>query len=610
MRFKTLLHELHRRHVFKAGVAYLVVTWLLVQVLSIFIPAFEVSEELLQFAIVVMLACFPVWLIISWFYDITEDGIVRTQKIDHEEELVSTKSVNLNKVIITSLSVIVILLIVNTFRMKAEQKSVVETELVVGPDFKSSVAVLAFADMSQEKDHEYFADGMSEEIINKLAHARELKVIGRTSSFSYKNKEVTIRTIARELDVDYVLEGSVRPSKDVVRITVQLIDVKDGSHIWSDTFDRNIEDVLLTQDEIAAIVAERLKVTLLTEDLRHKKVDPEAYDLYLKAVEAINCYDEVSTLRADSLITRSLELDLNYAPSWTILSRVIFAKTYYYFLLDEEYGSETGIHAAKRAVELDSMNSGGYDWLSLFAWQNRQPEVSEYYLEKALNLAPNDPLLLVKAGNFSIRTNRLEEAHAIFNKALLLDPKNMMAFRRRGFLHWNKGNLREAEIDISKAYDLGLPDYLKNYEFSLLYRDQNRLDEATRLMELEKNLYLQKLLRCSIYYAKGRQQESIKLLEEIKASPQDVNWQMALDSEAEHHFEIACLYAYMDNADEAFVHLDKAFEHVLIWPEWLFTMPELNNLHTDPRWEEYVDRLGIEYDYDFLHRSQANLRLN
>ncbi len=605
MRFKTLLHELHRRHVFKAAVAYLVVTWLLVQVLSIFIPAFNVPSDLLQFSIVVMLVCFPIWLVISWFYDITEDGIVRTKKIDYEEEYVSTKSVNLNKVIITSLSVIVILLIVNTFRMKADQKSAVETELTLGPDYKSSIAVLAFADMSPEKNHEYFADGMSEEIINKLAHSKDLKVIGRTSSFSYKDQKVTHNTIGEELEVAYYLEGSVRPSKEVVRITVQLIDVADGSHIWSDTFDRNIEDVLLTQDEIAAIVADRLEVTLLTEDLRTRKVDPEAYDLYLKAVEAINCYDEASTLKADSLITRSLEIDLSYAPSWAILSNVIYSKTYHYFLIDQEYGSETGIQAAKKAIELDSMNVNGYSWLSLFAWQNRQPELSEEFLEKALMLAPNDPYLLVKAGNFALRTNRLDVAKEIFEKTALLDPKNMLAFKRRGFLHWALGNLQEAEKDILKAYDLGLPDYLKNYEFSLLYRDQNNLDEAKEWMEKEENPYLRKLLRCSIYYAMGRQAESLKLLEEIKEYPKDESWQMFIASEAEHLFEIACLYAYMNKADEAFEYLDKAFEHVLIWPEWLFTMPELNNLHDDPRWEQYVQRLGQEYDYDFLHRNQT-----
>ena len=600
MRLKTIFQELHRRHVFKAGVAYLVVAWLIVQILSILIPAFDVPNNLLQFSIVVLLVCFPIWLVISWFYDITENGIIRTRKIIYDKEYVSTKSVNLNKVIITSLSVIVTLLIVNTFRMKADHKNLSTTEAINSPDFKSSVAVLAFADLSQERDQEYFADGMSEEIIHKLAHNKDLKVIGRTSSFSYKHENVTHHTIAEELDVAYILEGSVRPSKEKVRITVQLIDVADGSHIWSDTFDREIEDVLFTQDEIADIVADRLKVTLLNEDLRLRKVDPVAYDLYLKAVEAINCYDEVSTLKADSLITRSLEIDMSYAPSWTVLSQVIFAKTFYYFLLDRDYGFDAGIRAASKALELDSLNSNGYALLSLYSWQNKQTDLSLHYLKNAVKVAPNDPMILVQAANSALRRNRLTEAKSYFEKAILLDPKNMLAFRRRGFLHWALGNLEEAEEDLLRAYDLGLPDYLKNYELAMLHRDKNDLDEASRFMEKEANPYLQLLLKCSIYYSMGRMAESLELMDQIKAFPDDQNRDMYLDSEAEHYFEIACLYAYMNNADDAFVYLDKAYAHVLIWPEWLFTMPEFNNLHEDPRWEQYVNRLGKEYDYNFL----------
>lgn len=600
MSFETLFQELHRRHVFKAAVAYLVVGWLIVQVLDTFFPTFGVPNYLLQFSIVVLLVCFPIWLAISWFYDITEDGIVKTKKITYEEEHLSTKSVNLNKVIITSLSVIVILLIANTFRMKSVQKNSILMETTMNPDYKSSVAVMAFADYSKEGDHEYFADGMSEEIINKLAQSKDLKVSGRTSSFFYKDKNVHHRIIGKELGVNYILEGSVKPSNDMVRIMVRLIDITDGSHIWSHIFDRKFEDVLFTQDEIAGIVADRLEVTLLSEDVRRRKVDPVAYELYLKAMEALHFWEKAGALKADSLITRSLEIDNTYAPSWAVRSRVIYAKTYYYFLLDKEVGTETGTYAAKKAVELDSMNTMGYRWLSYFAWQDRQPKLSEEYIEKALMLAPNESLNLVFAGNLAFKGNRHNEAKKFLDKAVLLDPKNGAVYPSRGYLYWSLWNLHEAEKDLLKAYELGFQLGLKNYQMSLLNRDKNNLDEALLWMEKEKNPFVQKLLECSIYYAMGRQTESLELLEQIKAYPRDENWDMFLYTEAQHNFVIAQLYAYMDNADEAFAYLDKAFEHVLIWPESLFRFQTFINLHDDPRWEQYVQRLGKEYNYDFL----------
>ena len=605
MRFKTILQELHRRHVFKASGAYLVVAWLIVEVLDVLFDAFDWPNQLLQISIVLLFSFFPIWLLFSWFYDITKDGIVRTPKLNYDEEIVSTKSVNLNLVIIASLFLIVVLLIANTFRMKADHKSLVQTEATMEPDYKSSVAVLAFADMSQERDHEYFADGISEEIINKLAQYKELKIPGRTSSFSYKHQNVTHHTIAEELDVAYILEGSIRPSNDMARITVQLIDVADGSHIWSDTFDREIEDILYTQDEIAAIVADRLKVTILNEEPRLRKVDPEAYILYLQAQEALKCYDQENTLKADSLITRSLEIDESYAPSWAVQAQVIFAKTYHYFLTEKESGFDTGIKAATKAVELDSLNSQGFTWLSLFAWQNRQIDLSEHYLNKASAVAPNDPYILTLAGNFALKSNRLSEASKYYEKAVHLDPKNYVAFKRRGFLHWSLGNLKEAEEDILKSYELGLPDYLKNYEMSLLHRDKGMLDEALRLAENEKNPFLQLLLKCGIYHDLGRHREALEILEQIKKYPIDENSVIFIYSEAELNFEIACLYAYMDNTDDAFYYLDRSFEHVLIWPEWLFTMPEFNNLHGDHRWEHYVSRLGKEYNYDFLANSSG-----
>ncbi len=591
--------ELQRRHVVKAGIAYTIVAWLIVQVLSILVPAFELGQDWMRTTIIILVVGFPIWLIVAWVYDFTPEGFKKTEEVIFDPEVSAKKNVQLNRLIIGGLCIALILLIVNQVRLKETLKKQQMTASIL-PEFASSIAVLAFADMSPEHNKEYFADGMSEAILNKLAKYKDLKVIGRTSSFSYKNKEVTLDVIGEELDVAYLLEGSVRQSGDIFRITVQLIDVATGAHSWSDTFDRKVEDALMVQEEIAEIVAVRMAVTLLNEDFRKRKLDPRAYELFLQANNLVNTLREEATMRADTLIRKSIELDDTYAPSWNILAQVIFAKTYYYFHNEANAGYESGILAAKKAIELDSLNAMGYVWQSLYSWQNYQADVSESMLKKALQIAPNEPRILAQAGNLSMRTNRINEALNYYDQAILLDPKNTMALKRKGFLEWKLGNIDKAEYYIERSYLLGLPDYLRIYELALLNRDKGNYDKAIAYMEQETNPYLNNLLGCSINYAMGNEGKALKLLELIKAYPEDENRDEYLDTDAEHYFEVACLSAYMGDKDGAFANLDMAFQHVVIWPEWLFTMPEFNNLHDDPRWEQYVVRLGAAYNYNFL----------
>ncbi len=600
MRLLLFLKELNRRHVVKAGIAYLIVAWLIVQVLSIFVPAFGLGQVWMKTTIIVLAVGFPIWLIIAWVYDFTPDGIKKTENTVFDPHISAKKNIQLNRLIIGGLSIALVLLIFNQLRLKNIIGKQQITASVL-PEFSSSIAVLAFSDMSPEHNKEYFADGMSEEILNKLAKYKDLKVIGRTSSFSYKNREVTLSVIGKELDVAYILEGSVRQSGDLFRITVQLIDVATGAHIWSDTFDRKMEDVLTVQEEIAEIVAARMEVTLLNEDFRQRKLDPRAYELYLQAKQQVNKLNEGATMLADTLIRKSIELDDSYSPAWIILAQVIFGKTYFYFHIEPDNGYEAGILATEKAIELDSLNAMAYVWKSLFSWQNQEARVSADMLSKALNIAPNDPRILEQAGNFALRTNNIGEASKNYEKAILLDPKSTLAIKRKGFIEWKLGNLENAEYCIEKAYRLGLPDYFRKYELAMLNRDQGNYDKALNFMEQETNPYLKELLGCSINYAMGNKDKALQFLDTIKAYPETDNGEEYLDSDAEYFFEIACLSAYMNDKDQAFKYLDLAYQHVVIWPEWLFTMPEFNHLQDDPRWEQYVKRLGKAYDYNFLH---------
>jgi len=238
MKLKPYIEELKRRNVFKAGVAYLIVAWLIAQIASIILPTFEAPPWVMKTMLFVLIIGFPINLVISWIYDVTPDGIKKTRSLNERSFL---KNKRLNKVIVSALLVTVVIIASNLFfnRVNTTDKS---------------IAVLAFADMSPNKDQEYFSDGISEELLNLLAKIPELKVISRTSSFSYKGTNKTATEIAKALNVSYILEGSIRKADNIVRVTAQLIRANDGFHEWSHTYDRALDSIFSSAGIYASFV--------------------------------------------------------------------------------------------------------------------------------------------------------------------------------------------------------------------------------------------------------------------------------------------------------------------------------------------------------------------
>ena len=242
MNLKNYIAELKRRNVFKAGLAYLIVAWIMTQVTAIVLPTFNAPPFVLKTILFILGIGFPIWLVFAWVYEITSEGIKKTDHVDQEHSKLTQTGNRFNKLIIASLSVALILLLINQFSGNPDQ---IENADVVKSTFgtnNNSIAVLAFEDMSQQKNQEYFSDGISAELTSLLAKIRELKVIDRRSSFSYKGKSTTAKQIGKELNISHILDGSVRMYDDKVRIDVQLIDVSDGSHLWLQTYDRQMDD--------------------------------------------------------------------------------------------------------------------------------------------------------------------------------------------------------------------------------------------------------------------------------------------------------------------------------------------------------------------------------
>ena len=275
----SLIAELQRRKVFKVGAAYLVVAWLAVQAASITFPTFEAPLWALRVFILVALLGFPLALVMAWVFDATPEGM----KFDPD--------VSGSKRVFAGAALLIVLALAwyfhgqMAFRQGPASPPATANAATARPKLDAtSIAVLPFVDMSQLKDQEYFSDGLSEELLNLLAQLPQLRVIARTSSFSFKGKEVDVATIARTLNVANVLEGSVRKSGNTLRITAQLIRASDSSHLWSQTYDRELTDVFKVQDEIAGAVVAALKLQLLPDqsmnNARRSDV-PEAYNQFL-----------------------------------------------------------------------------------------------------------------------------------------------------------------------------------------------------------------------------------------------------------------------------------------------------------------------------------------
>ena len=303
--------ELKRRNVYKVAVAYAVVSWLLIQIATQVFPFFEVPNWAIRLVVLVLVLGFPVALVLSWAFEITPEGIKRESEVVPDERRTRRGGRRIIGITIALALVAAGLLAFQLLRSRLANLSHGEPDVPL-----ASIAVLPFTDMSQAKDQEYFADGISEELLNLLAKIPQLQVTARTSSFAFKGKETGIPEIARTLHVAHVLEGSVRKAGNSVRITVQLIKASTDTHLWSQTYDRKLDDIFAIQDEIAADVVKQLKVTLLGEGPKARTTDPEAYAFYLQAVQLGRLRTAEAYEQSDALYQKVLAIDPRYAPAW------------------------------------------------------------------------------------------------------------------------------------------------------------------------------------------------------------------------------------------------------------------------------------------------------
>ena len=275
---KKFFAELQRRNVYKVGIAYCVVGWLLIQIATQTFPVFEIPNWATRMVVFLLLLGLPVALVLAWAYELTPEGLQRSDEIDPSKPITRSTRRTLDFVIIGVLVAVIAIMAFQYYRpgMRAWNEN----------SRQRSIAILPFIDLSQTRDQDYFSDGITEQIINSLAHVHGLLVVARTTAFSFKNKDMDVREVGRQLQVSHVLEGSVNRGTDKVRVVARLIDVANGFHLWSETYYSTEKDLLSLQSDVAKKVANALQIELqlaeTTQLAKPPTQNPEAYDSYLR----------------------------------------------------------------------------------------------------------------------------------------------------------------------------------------------------------------------------------------------------------------------------------------------------------------------------------------
>ena len=490
----TLYEELKQRNVVRVGIAYVVIGWFLAQIAEFAFENFGAPDWVLKSVVVVLMLGLPLALFFAWVYEITPEGVKKESEIDRSTSVAGEKGQMLNVVIAMSLVLAVGLLLTDRFTGGPDEVQLAAADTAVSTqDVTNSIAVLPFVNMSSDEEQEFFSDGITEEILNSLASIKELKVAGRTSSFAFKGQNDDLRRIGDALGVNHILEGSVRKSGDQVRITAQLVQVDDGFHVWSETYDRKLVDIFAIQDEIANEILRQLKTRLLGDAAKPaeaRRTDPVVYALYLKAKQRIytRIGSEIET--AVEELDQAIQLDTQYAPAYA--QRGIATL----LLSEEQYGDIPNLEANRRgkrfidnALKLDPNHADAWSALGLYYGKDTATlEDSIDALAKALELNPNSidasNWLQISLSQIGDQTGALEILEEMTDRDPLYRPAFSNAMQK--FNSTGQPEKAEALLERMTAFDPDSPDIILARATHYLF--SGRAGESLSLMEKRRDM--------------------------------------------------------------------------------------------------------------------------
>ncbi len=551
--------ELRRRNVYKVAITYAVVAWLLIQAASILLPTFEAPTWVMKVFVVFLGLGFVISVTISWAFEATPKGLKRTENVPPDAVL-PTWSPRKFATFIVVVAVIAAGLLAYQFLRPKSSLAPRQSEAAT-----KSIAVLPFLNMSADKADEYLSDGMTEELLNVLTKVKRLRVPGRSSSFAFKgkNEDDIFRKVGEQLHVNAVLEGSVRKAGDKLRITAQLINVADGYHLWSETYDRDMKDILAVQSDVAKRVVQALQVALGVDEARAlaKKPteNPEAHRLYLLGRYHFAKFTRAGWTNAIHYFEQALQVDPNFALAYCGLADTYGWAGGQIMAGREAWAKE--MELAQKGLALDPNLAEAHLAMGTALFSMLGPHASEKELDRAVELNPNLALAYDQYGWTFAEMGRLDDAIAAEKKALELDPlstflntdlafflywarrsgdaitqirKTLELDANNGFAHsvlgwcliW-KGSKAEARAEFQTATML---DDLPWYKGSLGYAcavsgDRAKAEQVLReLEELAKQRYVSPANRATVYLGLGENEKALDWLEKAYEDRDPIFW--------------------------------------------------------------------------------------
>jgi TolB-like protein/tetratricopeptide (TPR) repeat protein len=605
-----LFVEIQRRGLLKVATGYLIVSWLVLEVGHTLFNVFELPNAALQFVFVLLALGFPIALLGAWQGwfgpSLRSDAHAAPRAGDAHGGVAHHEGPWLAAVFgVVALFAVAVAIGVRFFGMghsasHGEHDSAATPVSAASPSVRAatepllpapasvsdkSIAVLPFADMSAKKDQEYFADGMAEEVLDLLANIPGIAVIGRTSSFQFKDRNDDLRTIGTKLNVAHVLEGSVRTSGDHVRVTAQLIDTRTGAHEWSETFDRDMGDVLKLQDEIAAGLARALEVTVGAGDLQPRGTikDAEAYQFYLRGRHAADRFDKDGDDEAAADFQKALDLEPTFANAAARLAmiRADQAMNGYTTYVS---GFEDARRLAETALRLDPSLADGHcvlaDYYTRFAWDWK---AADRETKRAIELDSRGVRPLEVSANLATTLGHRDEAVRLLNTALELDPLNAALYWGLGNARYRSGRFPEAEAAFRRVLQISPTFVSAHFELGRVLLARGQLRDA--LGEMEQESPEPESGRTAglaiVYYALGRRTDSDAALRRLEA-----------ESGEDWPFGMAETYAFRGEADKAFQWLDRAYSH----KDELELMkgdPMFEKISEDPRYKAFLRKMNL-----------------
>ena len=592
-----LFTELRRRNVFRVTFGYIVSCWLLLQIADVLLGVTEAPAWVLQALFILAALGFPVVVFFSWAYEVTPEGIKREADVDRSRSTTHVTGRKLDRAIL-----VVLLLSLGYFiwesRFKTEDAGNApatgaaattagvseagptdnaDTDVAAIPE--KSIAVLPFVNMSEDPGNEYFSDGLSEELLNLLAKIPDLKVAARTSSFSLKDRNLQISEIGELLKVAHVLEGSVRKAGDRVRITAQLIKIDDGYHLWSETYDRTLDDIFAIQDEIAHSVVEQLKISLLGEAPKAGEADPQAFALYLEARHKHRQMTADSLRESQALYEQALQIDPQLVVAMKgLASNLMNQENHGLLPPGKGYGRAREILEEALAMEPGNvLVHEGLGWLAIF--HDSDLERAAFHYQRALSLEPSNPEIIGASAALLVHLGRPEDAIPPKEYAIASDPLNPTGYSNLGSIYYFAGHWDQAIEAYGKALALS-PDYIGAHYFTgASYLLQGDVDNARAAFSREDDDEYRVKGEALVAHALGQEDAYRSKLGELAE-----RWGDQWPSEVAH------VLAWTGDAEGAFEWLQKSITE----EEGAFNPvePLLGPLHADPRWQAMLERIG------------------